>query len=707
MVSFNELQYWTGYTHSSVLPNSVKGQLQHCSQEVDLIAAWVEAMQGTDIVTGYNISNFDLWFIYKRCVHHKCLHVLKRLHKVEQPGPMKLIEMRKESGGMGIHEYRYFCPVGMVMMDMYTLMRKEHKDLDNYKLDHVAKVYLGEGKLPMPVSELFAKLRGSSSDLIDVIEYCIQDVDLPLRLMTKLNKVNIKMQTSNICMVTVVDVLMRGEQIRAKCLLVNRCWQASMVIEDYLTHYFNQDTSYTGATVLQPIRGYYTEPVVALDFASLYPSIMISNNICFSTLLTTTQTLNPHAVAEHGIKTKCFNWMDSKSGAAQTYEFVQSQRGIVPSILADLWEERRKVRTMQKSEVDEFKRQVQDGQQLSIKLTMNSIYGFFGVPEDKAMLACHPIAKCITFMGRSLIQDTKEYVMREFGATVVYGDTDSVFIIFPMDSDRSMHTTFAMAENVATSCNTYLNDKHCYWKGVVELEFEKVFCPFLLFTKKRYAALCWESADKAKEKLDIKGLSVVRRDWCALVRATGMQALRAILIDKDVDCAKRLLLGAMESCVAKSATIDDLVLSKTIRDSYAGSEPAHKLVANKMNANGHNVLPGERVHYVMVVPQTSKQAQAECAEHPDIIRRDGLDIDYVWYIAKQLTKPFCEYMSLVDNTFEDTWMQRVKLLLQESKKHLHLKDLHIAGIQQITTFFTPRTKLIADAHGSSPDMLID
>merc|ERR1719375_1993049 len=111
-------------------------------------------------------------------------------------------------------------------------------------------------------------------------------------------------------------------------------------------------------------------------------------------------------------------------------------------------------------------------------------------------------------------------------AQVIYGDTDSVMVKFGVDSiEEAMSFGQEAADMVS---DTFLKP--------IKLEFEKVYCPYLLMNKKRYAGLYWTNPVKY-DKLDTKGIETVRRDNCALVRQVVDTVLNKILIEKSVDGA--------------------------------------------------------------------------------------------------------------------------------------------------------------------------
>ena len=273
---------------------------------------------------------------------------------------------------------------------------------------------------------------------------------------------------------------------------------------------------YEGATVLEPKVGFYKTPVATLDFASLYPSIMMAHNLCYTTLLTPAQAaaLPPDAY--------------ERSPSGDCFVRGSVARGILPEILEELLAARKRARADLKRETDPFKRAVLDGRQLALKVSANSVYGFTGATVGK--MPCLAISATTTAYGRQMIEATRAWVQAEFCAAkgrtpvdceVIYGDTDSVMVNFKVPD---VATAMALGQQAADLISAK-------FPPPVKLEFEKVYFPYLLMNKKRYAGLLWTKPEKW-DKMDSKGIETVRRDNCGLVRQVVATCLDKILIER-------------------------------------------------------------------------------------------------------------------------------------------------------------------------------
>ena len=180
--------------------------------------------------------------------------------------------------------------------------------------------------------------------------------------------------------------------------------------------------------MLEPTKGYYKSPVATLDFASLYPSIMMAHNLCYSTLIPKFKVKNYPAE----------DVTITPNGDAFMKRSIK--KGILPLILEELIAARKIAKNMLAMTTDPFEKAVLDGRQLALKISANSVYGFTGATNGE--FPCLPISSSVTAYGRVMIEQTKKMVEEkylkengyEFDCQVIYGDTDSVMVKFGTDN---------------------------------------------------------------------------------------------------------------------------------------------------------------------------------------------------------------------------------------------------------------------------------
>jgi DNA polymerase delta subunit 1 len=292
-----------------------------------------------------------------------------------------------------------------------------------------------------------------------------------------------------------------------------------------------------------------------------------------------------------------------------------------------------------KRATDPQEKAVQNGRQLALKVSANSVYGFTGATVGQ--LPCLAIASAVTSYGRDLLLQTKDEVEKHYtiengysaNATVVYGDTDSVMINFGVP-------TVAEAMPLAQEAAALVTTK---FPHPVMLEFEKVYWPYLLMNKKRYAGLLWTNPDK-HDYMDCKGLETVRRDNCLLVRTMIDTCLRKIIIERNVDAAINYAKQTISDLLQNKIDFSYLVVTKSLGKSADSEEykakQAHVELAARMKkrdpANAPNV--GDRVPYIFV--QKAKGTPGyERSECPIFALDNNLPVDYKYYLEHQLSKP--------------------------------------------------------------------
>eukprot|EP01029_Cantina_marsupialis_P009066 TRINITY_DN2124_c0_g1_i1.p1 TRINITY_DN2124_c0_g1~~TRINITY_DN2124_c0_g1_i1.p1 ORF type:complete len:472 (+),score=153.23 TRINITY_DN2124_c0_g1_i1:171-1586(+) len=310
--------------------------------------------------------------------------------------------------------------------------------------------------------------------------------------------------------------------------------------------------------------------------------------------------------------------------------------GILPSILNDLLAARKVAKRDMALATDPMVKAVQNGRQLALKVSANSVYGFTGF--TKGFLPCLAISSSVTSYGREMIETTKDAVQKKYtvangypkDAEVIYGDTDSVMVRF---GATSIKETMDIGIEAAAEVSKLFPDP-------VKLEFEKIYFPYLLMKKKRYAGMYWTKPDKP-DKMDCKGIETVRRDNCALVRQVINTCLEKILKERSVQKAIDFTKGVIADLLQNKIDVSLLVITKQLgRLSDYKTKVIHGELAKRMAKRDPATAPtaGDRVPYVIV--QGPKNAKTyEKSEDPMYAVKHGLAIDTDYYLHQQLEKP--------------------------------------------------------------------
>ena len=399
-------------------------RIRSVPREHQVIAAWLDLLEAEqpDVMMGYNTLGFDWRFLFDRsvvCVDDATgarLVDFTRLGRLRAGGGRER-DWTLSSGAFGDNTFFTLGSPGVLQVDLMQVMRREHK-LDSYSLNAVSAHFLGDSKLDVPPWEIFRLFRGSPADRARVAEYAAKDTDLPLRLAAKLCVLENLTEMANAACVPLPYLLERGQQIKVFSLVARKARELGFLVPDLRREEPADGGKYEGATVLDAKKGAHFDVVSALDFKSLYPSIIRAHNLCFSTLV-----MDPAVMAAGGPgDTAEFETVPTPRG---DFVFAQGVPSVMPSLLAELaeWREAAKRRAAAaKAEGDDFAATLANGQQLAFKVLANSCYGFCGA--SRGLLPCVPIAATVTAVGRRMIERTKEMAERLVpGSEVLYGDS--------------------------------------------------------------------------------------------------------------------------------------------------------------------------------------------------------------------------------------------------------------------------------------------
>ncbi|OMJ22245.1 DNA polymerase delta catalytic subunit [Smittium culicis] len=603
----------------------VGSQVICCQTEEILLAKFAEFIQisDPDVLIGYNIVNFDLPYLIERADH---LGVTSGsfLGRVKETKSV-IKEARFSSKAYGTRDRKDINIDGRVQLDILQAILRDYK-LRSYSLNSVSAHFLGEQKEDVPHNIITELQNGTNDTRRRLGVYCLKDSYLPQRLMDKLMLLVNYMEMARVTGIPFNYLLTRGQQIRVISQLYRSAVLQDFVIPAMDVERGSGTDQYEGAIVIEPMRGYYDVPIATLDFASLYPSIMIAHNLCYTTLVS--------RVAIERLKlVEGEDYIITPTN--DCFIATKKRKGLLPYILEQLLLARKTAKRDMAKETDPFKIQVLNGRQLALKVVANSVYGFTGATIGR--LPCLQISASVTSYGRMMIEATKSSVEEEFtkekgydhDAIVIYGDTDSVMVKFGTEDLKESMRLGKIAADLITE----------RFVSPIKLEFEKVYFPYLLINKKRYAGLYWTKAEKY-DKLDTKGIETVRRDNCPLVQALVEKCLRLMLIDRNVEGAVTFAKQSISDLLQNKVDLSQLIITKALsKTDYAGKQ-AHVELAERMRKRDAGSAPqvGDRVAYV--ITKASKGAAAyEKAEDPIYVLNNGLPIDTKYYLENQLVKP--------------------------------------------------------------------
>jgi DNA polymerase delta subunit 1 len=651
--------------YKQTAPSST-ANIQSFYTERDLLMAYTDYLikHDVDIITGWNIFGFDLRYIMKRAEMARCPPSFYQMSKIKET-VCNITEKKLSSSALGDNKLHIVPTPGRFYFDLFQEVKKEYK-LDSYKLDNVSKLYLGDQKIDMPPKEMFARfIEGDPVKLGEVAEYCIKDTLLPHRLLDKLSTLMNLLEMAKATWVPLNYLVERGQQIKVFSQLTKKARELGYLVPTF-DYGYKDNTGYEGATVLDAQAGAYYTPITALDFEGLYPSIMMAHNLCYSTLV-----LDPKYENIEGVEYEQFG----------RHLFAQGVPSVLPNILAELKQFRKQAKKDMAASTGATKR-MYNGKQLAYKISMNSVYGFTGA--SVGMLPCVAIASTVTMKGRNMIEQTKNYVEEHFpGAKVRYGDTDSVMVEFDVGGRTGLDAieySWQLGEQAAEACNAL-------FKKPNNLELEKVYCPYFLYSKKRYAAKLWTKNKEGHmnmDYVDVKGLQLVRRDNTPHVREVCKELLDVVLESNDTVAPKALARKRAVELLEGEVPHEKLILSQQLGDSYKSSNLSHVRVRDKMRERqpGSEPQSGDRVPYLLLDTGDHRAKAFEKAEDPKYTVENGLKVDYVYYFKNKFLNPVCDLLEpLFDDPKEEIFGELIvktkppRKKPERKKKQLMIDDL--------------------------------
>nr|AIA82756.1 DNA polymerase [Bovine gammaherpesvirus 4]QJC19153.1 DNA polymerase [Bovine gammaherpesvirus 4] len=499
--------------------------------ELDMFYAFFTLLRdfNIDFVTGYNIANFDFPYIIDRAtqvynipIRHFTKVISGSTFEVNQP-------MNTGAGFM-----RSFSKIkisGLVPIDMYQVC-KDKLSLSDYKLNTVAKHCMGTQKEDVTYKEIPSLFRSGEAGRARIGSYCVLDSVLVLDLL-KYFMIHVEIsEIAKMAKIPARRVLTDGQQIRVFSCLLEAAKKEHFILP---IPGAQKPGGYQGATVINPIPGFYNTPILVVDFASLYPSIIQAHNLCYSTMI---QDQNLHL---HHLKPDEYETFHLSTGPIHFVK--QHKTKSLLSTLLTAWLAKRKAIRKELANCDDGPmKTILDKQQLAIKVTCNSVYGFTGVASG--ILPCIPIAETVTLQGRTMLEKSKAFVEMitperlsdivsypvpcdpDASFRVIYGDTDSLFIEcrgYPMQS------VLNFADKLTETTTKAL------FKDPIKLEAEKTFQCLLMLTKKRYIGIL------SSDKLVMKGVDLIRKTACSFVQTTSKEILDLVLRDPEVKQAAQYL----------------------------------------------------------------------------------------------------------------------------------------------------------------------
>ncbi|XP_065319869.1 DNA polymerase zeta catalytic subunit-like isoform X2 [Gordionus sp. m RMFG-2023] len=468
------------------------------------------------------------------------------------------------------------------------------------------------------------------------------------------------------------DVLHRGSQYRVESMMLRLAKsQGYIPISPSPLQRTRMQMSQMIPLILEPEAGFYSDPILVFDFQSLYPSIIIAYNYCYTTCL---GYLDKWTRSDQPFKFGC---VDLKLDMA-ALEKIQSSThvspvgvgfvgkdiliGVLPNMLEQILGTRIKVKKTLKllkaknSMKNSGLEKLLHTRQMALKMISNVTFGYTSAYFSGRM-PCVEIADSILGKAREILQTSIDYInsKQNLNARVIYGDTDSIFVLL---KDTTKAKAFSIGEDLAHEITQIFRDP-------IELKFEKVYHPCILQTKKRYVGLSYENINQKEPNFDAKGIETVRRDYCAAVPKVLEKVITDLFKTGNISQIRDYL--QMEFCkiMEGKISLQDYIIAREYRG-RKGYKPKACVpsleIAKRLSKFDPMAEPllKERVAYVVVNPDQTILNQRQnnrfnntlplislIRTPQEFLQMPASTLNANYYITKQLIPPINRIMSLI------------------------------------------------------------
>ncbi|KAL5288058.1 REV3L family protein [Megaselia abdita] len=620
--------------------------------ELELIEVFLSFVRDwdPDVLAGYEIEMGSWGYLMDRAKNLN-LNIAPKLSRVPSQKVYETDEEREQFTMMDLDTETKLC--GRILLDVWRLMRSEIA-LTSYTFENMM-FHVLHRRVPFHGHvELTSWFKAFSAKWI-VLEYFLERVNGTMELLDQLDLIGRTSEMAKLIGIQFYEVLSRGSQFRVESMMLRMAKPKNLVplspSSEQRAH--SRAPEYL-PLILEPQSRMYTDPLIVLDFQSLYPSVMMAYNYCYSTCLGRVEHLGSNSPFEFGAAQLRVNPKTVKqllelneiniSPCGAVFVNPRIREGILPKMVKEILDTRQMVKQSMKIHKNSTALQrILHSRQLGLKLMANVTYGYTAANWSGRM-PCVEVGDSILSKGRETLERAIKYVEAhdEWRAKVVYGDTDSLFVLLP---GRSKDEAFLIGEEIAeavTKENPF----------PVKLKMEKVYLPCILQTKKRYVGFMYETVDQKEPVYEAKGIETVRRDGCPAVAKMLEKVLRILFETKDVSLVKSYVCRQFTKLLSGKANLQDLIFAKEFRgvNGYKPTAcvPALEMTRQWVQSDPRNIpRRGERVPFI-VTNGPPGLPLIKLVRHPsEVLANDGLIINAMYYITKAIIPPLNRCLLLI------------------------------------------------------------
>lgn len=620
------------------------------STELDAMVRMVEIVRtrDPDVLTGYEVHGSSWGYLIERARHKYDYNLCDEFSRMKTQSHGRF---GKEADRWGFNTTSTIRVTGRHMINIWRSMRGE-LNLLQYTMENVVW-HLLHRRIPhytwRTLSDWYSN--GRHRDLAKVLRYYTTRTKMDIQILEENELIPRTSEQARLLGVDFFSVFSRGSQYKVESIMYRIAKPENFVlVSPSRKQVGGQNALECLPLVMEPQSAFYNSPLLVLDFQSLYPSVMIAYNYCYSTFLgriVNWRGTNKMGFTDYKRQERLLELLQNYINIAPNgmmYAKVDIRKSLLAKMLTEILETRVMVKSgMKQDKEDKTLQQLLNNRQLALKLLANVTYGYTSASFSGRM-PCSEIADSIVQTGRETLERAIAYIhsVDKWGAEVVYGDTDSLFIYL---KGRTRDQAFDIGQEISKAI-TDMNPRP------IKLKFEKVYHPCVLLAKKRYVGYKYESRDQVKPDFDAKGIETVRRDGTPAEQKMEEKALKLLFETADLSQVKAYFQSQCDKIMRGQVSVQDFCFAKEVRlGTYSGKgpPPPGALISTRRMLEDARAEPqyGERVPYVVTTGGPGARLIDRCVAPEDLLDNDHCTLDAEYYITKNLIPPLERIFNLV------------------------------------------------------------
>ncbi|KAI1760206.1 hypothetical protein GGR53DRAFT_510706 [Hypoxylon sp. FL1150] len=679
--------------------------------ELDLMVRMVEIVRthDPDILTGYEVHGSSWGYLIERARLKYDYNLCDEFSRMKN---QSFGRFGKEADRWGFNTTSTIRVSGRHMINIWRAMRSE-LTLLQYTMENVVWHLLHRRIPHYPWRTLTGwYVEGKHRDLSKLLRYYTTRTKLDIEILEANELIPRTSEQARLLGVDFFSVFSRGSQFKVESIMFRIAKPEDFVlVSPNRKQVGSQNALECLPLVMEPQSAFYNSPLVVLDFQSLYPSVMIAYNYCYSTFLgriVNWRGTNKMGFANYQRQEGLLELLKDHINIAPNgmmYCKSEIRKSLLAKMLTEILETRVMVKSgMKQDKDDKTLQQLLNNRQLALKLLANVTYGYTSASFSGRM-PCSEIADSIVQTGRETLERAIALIhsVGKWKAEVVYGDTDSLFIYLP---GRTKNQAFDIGNEIAKAV-TDMNPRP------IKLKFEKVYHPCVLLAKKRYVGYKYESKDQVKPNFDAKGIETVRRDGTPAEQMIEEKALKILFETADLSQVKSYFLKQCEKIMRGAVSIQDFSFAREVKlgtYSERGPPPPGALISTKKMLEDARAEPqyGERVPYVVISGAPGARLIDRCVAPEELLSNPHLQLDSEYYISKNLIPPLERIFNLVGANVRQWYdempkVQRIRRVDTTSYdgKNPFIKKITLESYMKAAGCLVCGSKMTKDETGSS------